>query len=257
MNEPATNPVRAVQHSLEIVDQLADGPKQFSEILDSVSIGKGPVHNHLTTLRQEGYVIKIGNQFRLSRKFLQFGGRTRHRHPLYENSKQRVKALAQETGEMASFMIEERGRGVRWIQYRGPNAVKTDIYTGQFTPLHLTALGKAILAGKTADWIDEMIDCYGLPKRTETSITDREALDAELETVRDQGFAIDDGEFLRGLRCVAAPVTYEGSEQVVGSIGVTLPVSQNSLDELEDEIAPQVQAKANLIEIEHSRTLLW
>jgi DNA-binding IclR family transcriptional regulator len=256
MDHEATNPVRAVQHTCEIIAALESGPKWFAEILDTVSIGKGPVHNHLATLQEEGYVIKIGDKYRLSRRFLELGGRARHRHPLYEDSKQRVKALSEETGELASFMIEEEGRGVRWIQYQGTKAVKTDIHVGQYSPLHATALGKAILAKKPEEWVDTVIDHHGLSRETEATITDRDELFAELESVREHGVATDEGEFMRGLRCVAAPVVFDEEGRFVGAIGVTAPSSRLSVESLENEVADQVKAKANLIEIENTRTVL-
>ena len=61
-----------------------------------------------------------------------------------------------------------------------------------------------------------------MPRRTERTITDPEALLAQLEAIRRQGYALDDVENEEGVRCLAAPV-YDRHEHAVASIGISGP----------------------------------
>ena len=55
---------------------------------------------------------------------------------------------------------------------------------------------------------------------TDKTITDRDGLLSELRNVRQVGYAYDDEERMRGVRCVAAPV-FNSYRQVIGAIGVS------------------------------------
>jgi IclR family acetate operon transcriptional repressor len=65
----------------------------------------------------------------------------------------------------------------------------------------------------------------GLPARTPYTLTSAEALLAELELVRTQGFAIDEQENEEGVRCAGAPI-FDYSRKVIGAISVSGPASR-------------------------------
>jgi len=94
--------------------------------------------------------------------------------------------------------------GVYLVRSKGEAAVDLDTYVGLRTHLHTTAPGKAILA-----YLPERRG-YHRMARTEAedprSVSSREELFEALEGVRDRRYAIDDGERLEGLRCIAAPI---------------------------------------------------
>jgi DNA-binding IclR family transcriptional regulator len=59
-----------------------------------------------------------------------------------------------------------------------------------------------------------------LPELTPNTITDRQKLKEELETVRKTGLAYDKNEYLMGIYCIGAPVFHAGGRAVAG-IGMT------------------------------------
>ena len=61
-----------------------------------------------------------------------------------------------------------------------------------------------------------------LKKRTSNTITEMDRLEAELEKVRHQGFAIDNEEAFTGISCVAAPLKRKDGE-VIAAISATVP----------------------------------
>jgi DNA-binding IclR family transcriptional regulator len=249
MEKRAKNPVKTAQKTLRIIEQLEDGPQRLKTVTNAVDMQKAAVFNHLATLVEAVYVVKEGNQYRLSLKFLKIGGHLRHRNGLYQLAGPKVKELARETGEIANMIVEERGLGIYIAHERGEDAVELNTHIGLTTSLHATALGKAILAHTPRDRVEEIVANRGLVARTPQTITDEDVLFDRLETVRERGFAIDDGERQEGLRCVGAPIQ-EKNGDVIGAISLSAPATRVSTDELTGEFAETVTSVANVIELE-------
>src|SRR5205085_11720168 len=66
------------------------------------------------------------------------------------------------------------------------------------------------------------------------TIVEREALPADLDQVRRNGIAFDDGEFDADVRCVAVPV-YDFLGRVAGAIGISGPMWRLSLQSLHEK----------------------
>lgn len=249
MDREPKYPVGATETTLAIVEALKErGAVGVTELSDQLDVGKSTVHNHLATLHKHDYVVKEGDQYRLGLRFLDLGGHTRNGMKLYRVAEPEVKELAAETNEMVNLATHEFGRCVYLYRAKGKQAVELDTYAGLRTALHSTALGKSMLAHMPKSRIDEIVDAYGLPAITDHTITDRETLSEELDTIRDSGVAFDREERLEGLRCVAAPIT--GSDgDILGAISVAAPTGRLKDERFSDEIPDAVQSRANVIEL--------
>ncbi|WP_128906089.1 IclR family transcriptional regulator [Halorubrum amylolyticum] len=245
----AKHPVRTTEKTLTLIETLMErGPSGVTELADEVGMGKSAVHNHLTTLRKHGYVIQTDDEYQIGLKFLEVGGATRKSMELYQVAEPEVKSLADETGELANMLVEEQGLGVYLMRSKGQAAVDLDTYAGLRTHLHTTALGKAILTHLPEARVNEIVERHGLDRKTPNSIGTREELFEALDGVRERGYAIDDGERLEGLRCIAAPVK-DSADDVLGAISVSAPASRVSDEELHGDLAERVLSAANVIEL--------
>jgi DNA-binding IclR family transcriptional regulator len=112
--------------------------------------------------------------------------------------------------------------------------------------LHCTALGKAILSQFSRDRVRAIIDEVGLPRHTSNTITDPAELFAELETIREQNVAFDEEEVVKGLRCVAAPVT---AGDRAAAISVSGPTSRFKGDRFHEALPELIRDAANVIEV--------
>ncbi|MFB6082599.1 MAG: IclR family transcriptional regulator [Halanaeroarchaeum sp.] len=124
---------------------------------------------------------------------------------------------------------------------------------GKRASLHDSATGKAILAALPTARVDAVVDRHGLPATTEETITDREALEAELAAIRERGVAFDREERLVGLHCVAAAIHQNGDDHpgdVYGAIGVLGPTSRFTGDYFETDLPQVVRDAANIVELE-------
>lgn len=245
----AKHPVQTTEKTLSLVEELKRrGKCGVTELAGELEMGKSAVHNHLMTLRKHGFVTKEGEEYRLSLKFLDVGGYIRRSMEFYQVAEPEVKALANETGELANLLVEEHGWGVYLMRSKGEQAVNLDTYVGRCTHLHTTALGKAILAHLPEQRVDEIVDRRGLERKTPNSIETRDELFDRLESIRKQTYAIDYGERLEGLRCVAAPVKSSENE-VLGAISVAAPAGRVSDDGLTNDLPDRVLSAANVIEL--------
>lgn len=249
MVREAKHPVRTTEKTLELLSFLKENDGAgVSEAANDLDMGKSAVHNHLSTLEQHEYVVKEGGEYRLSLRFLELAGHQCNQMKLYDVGTQQAEQLAKDTGELANLATEEYGQCIYLYLANGDRSVELDTYAGVRTGLHNTALGKAMLAHLPNERVSEILDQRGMEATTENTITDRELLFSELETIRERGVAFDREERLSGLRCVAAPIIRE-DDTVAGAISVAGPTGRLRGDRFSSEIPDMARSAANVIEL--------
>lgn len=248
----AKNPVKSSRTSFRIIQLIQEhNGAELSEISEQVDKSKSSVHNHLNTLYEMGYLTKTDGQYEVGLRFLEHGMYARQQRPLYEVAKPEMKKLAKETGELVNLLVEEHGKGIYLARISGENAVSVDVQTGTQVYLHGTALGKAILAFLPDSDIDWILDRHGMPQLTETTITDREELNEQLEQIREQKIAFDNEERLPGMQCVAVPVL-DRENHPVGSLSVAAPTRRMADNPLTGEIPDLLKDTSNVIQLNMS-----
>jgi IclR family pca regulon transcriptional regulator len=96
--------------------------------------------------------------------------------------------------------------------------MSVDLSLGTRLPAYVTSMGRVLLAALPAGEVEAHLG--ELVKRTDRTLTDRARLLAELETVREQGWAVVDEELEYGLRSMAAPV-HDAEDRVVAALNVS------------------------------------
>lgn len=243
------NGIKSVSMTFAILEALKRlGEAGVTEIADEVGTTKGTVHNHLSTLTHEEYVVKDGDRYRVGFRFLDFVYNARRQLGVYDMATQEIDKLAEKSEEMALFVVEEHGLSVCVYRAMGEKAVSTPVHVGDRKTLHNTAVGKAILANLPRDRVAEIVDERGLPADTDETIDDRETLFAELDRVADRGFAFNREESLPGLVGVGAPIVGP-SGAVIGALSVIGPKSRLDEDRLHGEIPDMLTRSVNIVEL--------
>ncbi|GGN94005.1 MULTISPECIES: IclR family transcriptional regulator [Haloarcula] len=215
--------ISAVETTLDILSALGKlEPVSLSELATQLDIPTSTVFIHLNTLVERDYVVKESGEYRRSFRFLEVGGSVRHQLDVGRLLRNKVEELSRKTGEIAGAGIEENGQRVILYRSSGEKAAGDEIPIGNHTEMHWTSLGKVILANLPLERRTEIIEAHGLPKGTEETLTSRSDLETALERIRDQGYAIDDEEHLRGVRGIAVPI-FDEDEEVMVSLGITGP----------------------------------
>jgi DNA-binding IclR family transcriptional regulator len=240
-------PINATRTTFRVVEAVSDlGRPTFGEVVEALDMPKSTVHDYLRSLETAGYVVRAGDRYRLSSRFLQLGELTRHDMDIYDVAVPYMDNLAADTGERLSLVVEENGLGA--LVYGAKSNDEDDMpLPGTHTRLHTTASGKAILSTMSTPEIVDIVDRYGLPEHTSETITSEEALLAELDEIREIGHSFDRQERFHGLHGVGAPV--EGAGDLNAAVALYGPASRLSGERFTEEIPARLKEIANIIEV--------
>lgn len=238
---------RSVERGFAIVDELAEnGPGRVSDLAERLEMPVSTVHDYLQALVSTGYVTVEDKVYRTTSRFLEVGHRHCHRLEIYKAVRDQLETVAEETGEHVTLLIAEDDQAVILAVEEGPDAINLFAYPGARMPLHATAPGKAMLAHMPDDYVAELVE-DGLVEVTSQTVTDTDVLYEQLETIHERGYAVDEGERIAGMVCVAAPVL-DKDDRVRGAICVCGP--QSRLDEpRREEIAEVLERAANVTQV--------
>ncbi len=110
---------------------------------------------------------------------------------------------------------------------------------GKVGPAYCTGVGKAMLAHLPPDELETALSQQSFHRFTPNTMTDAQALRAELEAIRARGHAFDREEHEPGIICIAMPILTRAG-RVLGALSVTGSTSRMTLEELE-ELAPDLR----------------
>ncbi len=245
-----TNQIQSVQTAFTIIESLLelDGCG-VSELSNHLDIPKSTAHIYLDTLRETGFVVKSDKQYRVGLRFLECGGRVRQTNNIHQAAKQEIDELSEKTGEIANLGVVENGKRVLLYTSETAEGVFDNSPTGEFTHMHWTALGKAMLARMPRARAERIIDQHGLPEGTPNTITDRDYLIDELEQTRERGYSIEDEERREGIKALGVPIVERGNETVVGAVSISGPKRRVGDESVEAEIVDAIRSTVNIIEL--------
>jgi IclR family transcriptional regulator, KDG regulon repressor len=244
-DERANVGVSTTRKTFEILETLkSEEGLTITEITRRTELPKSTVYRHLATLTDMGYVIERDGGYYIGLRLLEISERTRNRKTGYTAAKRKVFELGQETDERSLFVVEEEYDGVYLHRYGS----LSDTMIGNRRPLHSLASGKVILAEWNDDEVDAFIEAKGLERHTENTITDPETLYAELEEIRERGYAVNDEEYMTGLRGVSVPV-YDPDDALLGALGLFGPTSRFTEETIHEEFVTLLQDKAGEVRV--------
>lgn len=248
MNDRTTDHVGATRTSFDVLQALQElGPSRLTEIADHLELAESTTHRHLSTLQDMRYVSRDGDRYQIGLRLARLGRAAQSRNSAFRMARPHVQRLARETEERAQFVAEDHGLGVYIHVEAGTKAVRVGFGVGRQIHLHCSSAGKSILSQYSRERVDEILDRWGMPAHTDQTITDREEYYAELDRVRERGYAFNREEHIDGLNAVAVPVTND--ETVLGALVVSGPSRRLRGDRLENEIPELLLASANELEL--------
>lgn len=222
---PPRFPVQSVARALDIVEVVADSGSSgatLSELGRALRLSKSTVLATVRTLVGFGYLrsVEPGPRYKLGMNLVRLGDEAARRLPLTEVCAGLLRELAEATGLTVRLALADNGYPVFVDRVDGPGTIRFHTPLGGRELPHTTAAGKAILATLPPQRVDEICAETGLLQRTPNTLTSREALYAELERVRRDGYAVDDEEDAEGVICVGAVVRDHGGA-CAGAISMT------------------------------------
>ncbi len=227
-NPTLPSTVRAVEHCLRLIDALsADGqPRGITELSGELGLAKSTVHRLLQTLVRRRYVVQnpASGRYRLGLRFLELGAIVSDQLTIPMIAQPHLQRLMEATKETVHLGLLEGHEVVYADKIECPQTIRMYSRVGRRSPLHCTALGKTLLAFQSEQMLQDLVRA-GLRRLTARTITTHRRLQAELQRIREEGYALDNEEFEDGLRCIAAPVR-DHSNAVVASLGIAGPATR-------------------------------
>jgi DNA-binding IclR family transcriptional regulator len=244
--------IQTVANAFRLLEEFggADAELGVTELSNRLGLHKNSVFRLLATLEQQSYVEQCAHteRYRLGRACLALGQAFTESRSLVRFARPVLAKLAEETNESAHLGVLSGYEVVHLDGETPRQLVTTVLRTGQRLAAHCTALGKVLLAGKSAPALaqldKERVRAGKLAAHTPATITDRDKFFEHLRTVASQGWALDLEECAPGLCCVAAPV-HDASGSVVAALSVSAPIFRVSEARIHDDVMPRVIAAAN------------
>ena len=244
--------VQAVARALMILEVLAraGGPISLSEVAQRLDLKLTTAHRLLSTLVAYGFAEQepITQRYRLGLKALEIGNAALATTDIRTIARPYLRELVDRLNETANLAILDDGQVVYIDQIESTRIVIVKMFArvGSRGPAHCTGSGKVLLAGLPDEELAVLLRKMPLERFTEKTLTDPEALLAELRQIRRQGFALDRGERDEGVWCVAAPIrNYEG--KVVAAVSVSAPAARMGEEAIHARFVPAVRSVAEAV----------
>jgi IclR family transcriptional regulator, pca regulon regulatory protein len=103
--------------------------------------------------------------------------------------------------------------------------------------LYCTASGKSVLAFLSPEELKKLLLYQPLTRRSDNTITEVDDLYAELERVRQTGYARNNEEYIKGLIAIAMPLLSKTTGQPLGALSFTSTTLDHKLSEFESKYA--------------------
>jgi IclR family acetate operon transcriptional repressor len=223
-----TSPIQSLDRGLAILEMVAQArrPVSVAELTPVLGIDRSSVFRLANTLRMRGFLIQLpSKEYVLGPAVRRLAGSFRWSHGLEQVARQQVAGLAASTGETTHLVIRE-GRQAVFVDHElTAQPVGVSVVSGRCEPLHCTAVGKALIVDFNRAELEKLLGSEPLSAPTRRAVRSIAALAKECRRTQKRGYAVDNEEFHKGVRCVAAPIR-DGSGQVVAAIGISAPVAR-------------------------------
>ncbi|SEA57477.1 IclR family transcriptional regulator [Variovorax sp. YR216] len=222
--EQAATPGLRLLQLLELV--AAEGePQSLSDVVRLSGQPKPSVHRMLQQLEHGGLLARgsDGRRYAITPRLMRFAETvlrgstaTGVRHAV-------LRQLVADVGETCNLTVLSGAEVIYLDRVETAFPLRLELRPGSRVPLHCSASGKLFLAYLPRAQRDRLLDGLQYERHTAHTLSSREALDAELERIRQNGHSVDAEEFIDGLVCVAVPVRDDPQGPVRCAVALQAP----------------------------------
>jgi DNA-binding IclR family transcriptional regulator len=238
-----------VGKALGLLVLLGDEPRGASaaEISRRAELPFSTTYRLLGSLTRDGFVDyePDGRRYHLGLRIFQLGQRVSNHHGFAGAALPVLRRVTEQTGEATILSVRDGHHHLTVNKVDGPQTFRVTSDPGHLGSLHTTSVGKALVAFAEDGERQRLVEELELQPLTEFSITDRDAFRAEIEQVRNRGYAVMDEENELGMRAVAVPV-FNSQGHAFASLATAVPVFRLSVEELVAHVPLLQEAAAEL-----------
>jgi len=246
-NSKSPYQIQVLDRALALLDALSQqGPDlALGEISQLLKLHKSTAHRLIMVLERHRLLERNyrTGRYRLGLKLFELGTKAVSQLDLREQARPFLERVVLETGETVHLCIYDDGEVVYVDKIEPARSVRLASSVGRRNPAYCTAVGKAIMAFLPEAQVEDAVKKHGLQPLTRKTVSTLVELKAELDQIRERGYAIDDEENEEGVSCVGAVVRgFDG--EPVAAISVSGPTFRLGKEKV-DMIARSVIAAAD------------
>jgi IclR family KDG regulon transcriptional repressor len=215
--------VQVLDRALDIVELLSKEQHGLSltDIARRLDLHKSTVYRLLQSLKDRGYIEKTAEgNYRLGMEWIELSSIHLNNLELKTEAQPLLRELAGLVNNTVFLAMHQDDEVIYIDKMETHNSLRKYSIIGTRAPLYCTALGKAMLTGRSATEIRQTFKHRKLKGYTPKTFTDVDRLVAEIDKTRARGWSIDDEEYEKGLRCIGAPIR-DYRSQVIGAVSTS------------------------------------
>jgi IclR family pca regulon transcriptional regulator len=225
--------IHSLEKGIAILQALSKDQFEMSlsQVARATEMSFGTVHRYLSTLVTLGYVdqVSMTKKYHLTSRVLELGFAVLKNMDLRRRVLPYLIEVAREFDVTTGCSILDGHEIVYIERVRSTNLVHLDLSPGSRLPAHCTSMGKALLAFQEKDHLKTIIEKMELTALTPHTITNKQKLKQELETIRKRGYATCREELGLGVESIAAPIFKSGEVEAAIAFNLpNLPVSRKN-----------------------------
>ncbi|MCL6610612.1 MAG: IclR family transcriptional regulator [Peptococcaceae bacterium] len=216
--------INSVEKAFTVLDALCRADEAgITELSRELGMGKTTVFRLVATLEMLGLVRQLpSGKYAPTLKIFEMGSRVVSRLGVRKPAAPFLEELYYACNETVNLAVLDKGEVIYLDRWESKEPLRIGLDVGVRVPAYCSGLGKAILAHLESADRKRALSFADFRRYTENTITDPELLARELEIVRSQGYAVDNGEYIEGIVCLGAPVFgHEG--RVVAAVSIAAP----------------------------------
>jgi DNA-binding IclR family transcriptional regulator len=209
VSAPASYPIESVENAARVLLMLRERRAlRVADVASELEIARSSAHRLLTTLQSQGLLRQelADRTYGPGPQLVQIGVAVIGASDLRAEARPVIERLSHEVGETVHLIVLDGATTVFVDGVEGQFAIRAALRTGDRAPAHASAAGKVLLAALSRDQLRERYPGSRLRGGTDKAVSTRRELEAELERVRQQGYAKNLGESEPGLHAIAAPI---------------------------------------------------
>lgn len=216
--------VQSVDRALTILEVLGEDEEGYrlTDLAARTGLSPSTVHRLLSTLEQRRFVQfdQTDGMWHVGRQSFAIGSGFVRRRNFVAPALPILRRLRDQTRETANLGVVDEGEVVILTQVESREIVRAITKVGGRAPMVTSGLGKSILATYSDEDVAALVKRRGMRRATSKSVVRASELRDVLQVIRHQGYALDDEEFIAGLRCVSA-VVYDAQSEALAAISVS------------------------------------
>lgn len=229
---PVASSIQVIDRMTLLLDAIARHDNHVSLKVLSAETGLHPstAFRILASLTAHELVERAdGGHYRLGIRLLQLSSHVHKRVDLREESVPVMRHLCDAIGETVNLTVRQGDEVVYIERAISKQMMRVEQVVGHRAPLHVTAVGKLMMAEIGKQFIREYAERTGLPSYTPNTITSVNNLITVSEDDLRRGYALDNEEAEIGVGCIGVLIR-DGTSAVIGGLSISAPIERRKIE---------------------------